>query len=352
MLMLGLYVTGDVPFTTVYLHGLVLDEHGQKMSKSKGNVVNPLDIVDEYGSDAMRMGIITGQSAGNNQPFGLSKVVGARNFANKLWNIARYVEDKVGDRKDLADPQPTSDADHWILARLAVATDTVSAHLEAYRFAEAYETAYHFVWDDFADWYIEASKSQENLPLLAYTLESILKIMHPFAPFVTETIWQTLGWIPDSLLATSSWPTIPAADKKLVARFEDVRGIMRAVGVTNQTMVYRNAPVLADNADLIARLARLQAVQESPEPAGVKLTGTKHEVRLSIDDDEASAYIDRLAAKRADQEKTISQLEGRLKNKSYVDNAPKAVVEQTRSQLEGAKTRLESIKQEVTRFGV
>jgi len=357
MLMLGLYVTGDVPFKTVYLHGLVLDEHGQKMSKSKGNVVNPLDIVDEYGSDAMRMGIITGQSAGNNQPFGLSKIVGARNFANKLWNIARYVEDKIGDKKKLGEPAPQTDADHWILERLGQTAATMDAHLGSYRFAEAYETLYHFVWDDFADWYIEASKAQDNLPLLAYTLEAILKIMHPFAPFLTETIWQTLGWKPDSVLATELWPVVLDADKEQVQRFmivkeivTETRAIMRAVGVTDQTLLYRKAPVVADNADLIARLARLQAVQESPEPAGVKLTQTTYEVRLAIDNDTAKAYTTRLADKRTDQERVIVQLEGRLKNKSYVDNAPEAVVEQTRTQLEEAKVRLESIAQEMKRF--
>lgn len=358
MLMLGLYITGDVPFTTVYLHGLVLDEHGQKMSKSKGNVVNPQEIVDQYGSDALRMGIITGQSAGNNQPFGLSKVVGARNFANKLWNIARYVEDKVGDITQLGEPAAKTDADHWIVARLADAASTISAHLEAYRFSEAYDTLYHFVWDDFADWYIEASKTEENLPLLAYALESILKIAHPFAPFVTETIWQTLAWIPDSLLATSSWPTIPQANEKSASRFEEIkrivseaREIMRAVGVANQTLLYHKAPVIADNADLIGRLARLQDVQESPEPSGVQLTGSTYEVRLALSTDVATAYIAKLTDKQAQEEKAIAQFEARLANKSYVHNAPKEVVAQTRSQLEEAKARLMNIKAEIKRFG-
>jgi valyl-tRNA synthetase len=261
MLMLGLYVTGDIPFKTVYLHGLILDEHGQKMSKSKGNVINPMEIVDEYGSDAMRMGIITGQSAGNNQPFGLPKVVGARNFCNKLWNIARYVEEKVGDRKKLPAVTATSDADHWILARLNDTATKIADYLESYRFSEAYETLYHFVWDDFADWYIEASKAEENKALLAYTLETVLVIAHPFAPFLTETVWQTLAWAPDTILASGEWPaTIPASDKKRVSAFESVkeivsetRAIMKAAGVSKTNLYYTNAPLVQANAALIAR---------------------------------------------------------------------------------------------------
>jgi valyl-tRNA synthetase len=358
MLMLGLYVTGEVPFKTVYLHGLILDEHGQKMSKSKGNVVNPIEIADEYGADALRMGLITGMSAGNNQPFGIPKVVGARNFCNKLWNIARYVEDKVGDKHKVGEPTAVTDADHWILARLQATVTGIADYLEAYRFAEAYEMLYHFVWDDLADWYIEASKAEENLPLLAYTLESILQIAHPFAPFLTETIWQTLAWAPDTLLATSQWPTVPAADKQQVRRFNEVkdivtetRAIIQAVGVPTPVMLYTKAPVVAANEALIGRLARLERVEASPAPAGVKLTGTKYEVRLGISDDAANAYVDKLAVKRTDEERAITQFEGRLQNKAYVQNAPEAVVAQTREQLAEAQARLENIKQEMRRFG-
>jgi valyl-tRNA synthetase len=358
MLMLGLYVTGDVPFKAVYLHGLILDEHGQKMSKSKGNVVNPIEITDEYGADALRMGLITGMSAGNNQPFGIPKVIGARNFCNKLWNIARYVEGVVGDRRKIGMPTAKTDADHWILARLHDAATDIAAHLDDYRFSEAYELLYHFVWDDFADWYIEASKAEENLPLLAYTLESILQIAHPFAPFLTETIWQTLAWAPDTLLATSSWPVIMASDSKLARRFESVkdivteaRAIIQAVEVNTPMMHYHQAPVVAANEALIARLARLSGVQPAEVPAGVKLTSTTYEVRLDISDAAAAAYVDKLTGKQVDVERTIAQFEGRLKNKAYVQNAPAAVVAQTREQLADAEARLASIKQEMQRFG-
>ena len=359
MLMLGLYITGEVPFKVVYLHGLVLDEHGQKMSKSKGNVVNPLDVSSEYGADALRLGLITGQSAGNNQPFGLPKVIGARNFCNKLWNIARYVEDKVGDRKTLGDPQPKTDTDHWILHRLKQTADGIAAYLDDYRFSEAYEMLYHFVWDDFADWYIEASKAEENKELLAYTLESILIIGHPFAPFLTETIWQTLSWAPDTLLATSTWPEIMKSDTKRAHAFEEIKGIvtearaiMKAVGVTKTVMHYDHAPLIAENAALITRLAHLERIEEGVTYAGVQLTQIKYEASLAIDPDVAQKYAAKLKEQQQTEVGVIQRLEGRLSNKSYVENAPATVVEQTKKQLEEAKAHLENLEQEAIRFKV
>jgi valyl-tRNA synthetase len=356
MLMLGLYITGEVPFKTVYLHGLVLDEHGQKMSKSKGNVVNPMDFIGEYGSDALRMGLITGQSAGNNQPFGLPKVIGARNFCNKLWNIARYVEGIVEDRPNLPAPAAQSDADHWVLLRLKQTADLIAKNLENYRFSEAYDTLYHFVWDDFADWYIEASKAEENKPLLAFALESILKLAHPFAPFLTETIWQTLAWEDGTMLVTSTWPEIPAAAAERAAAFESVkeiigeaRAVMKAVSVPKTTLFFKDAPLVQANAALITRLAHLDAVVEQGE-GGVKLTQTKADVRLDISEDVAQKYAAKLKEREASETEAIKRLEARLSNTSYVDHAPEAVVAQTREQLEDAKQRLESVKQEALRF--
>ncbi|HEV2412403.1 MAG TPA: valine--tRNA ligase, partial [Candidatus Saccharimonadales bacterium] len=194
MIMLGLYVTGEIPFRDVYLHGMVLDEQGQKMSKSKGNVLNPQEAIDEFGSDALRMGLIANRSAGSNQAYSSAATIAGRNFCNKLWNIARYIEDKIGDRYKNRTPTPISLVDHWFLGRLKTQANKVTRLLDSYRFAEAFEIVYHLVWDDFADWYIEASKLEPNDSVLAYSLETILKLVHPFAPFVTETIWQTLKW--------------------------------------------------------------------------------------------------------------------------------------------------------------
>jgi valyl-tRNA synthetase len=358
MIMMGLYVTGDIPFKTVYLHGLVLDEHGQKMSKSKGNVMNPIDVVDEYGSDAVRMGVITGQSAGNNQPFGRPKVIAARNFCNKLWNVARYVEDRAGeDFKPNLKPEATSDADHWVLRKLQQTADAIADDLESYRFAEAYDKLYHFVWDDFADWYIEASKAQPNKELLAFALGAILKIAHPFAPFVTETIWQTLEWSPDTMLVTSEWPIIPKSGQKQYQAFEEVkmivmetRAIVKALGVRDVALHYRATPLIDGNAELIKRLARLKEVTVGTEQGGVALTQTTHQVWLDIDSEKARAYATKLAEQQKAESAAISRLEGRLANKSYVEQAPAVVVEQTRAQLAEAQTRLQAIQEEMTRF--
>jgi valyl-tRNA synthetase len=358
MIMLGLYITDEVPFKAVYLHGLILDEHGQKMSKSKGNVINPMDIVDEYGSDAMRMGIITGQTAGNNQPFGLPKVVSARNFANKLWNIARYVEDKIGEQYG-ADPiEAKTSADQWLLSKLQQTTDGIALDLDNYRFAEAYDKLYHFVWDDFADWYIEASKAEDNVALLAYALESILAIAHPFAPFLTETIWQTLGW-KDTLLAASEWPTIKAGDKQGSDDFEkikelitEVRSVLKNVGLRETTLDYLDEASIRDNSEVIKRMAHLAELHPVKSSNGLKLTQSSFEAWLAIEADVAQRYAAKLEEQRKREAEAIARLEARLSNKGYVDHAPEQVVAQTKQQLIDAQERLEAIKIEEVRFTV
>jgi valyl-tRNA synthetase len=357
MIMMGLYVTDEIPFKAVYLHGLILDEHGQKMSKSKGNVINPMEIVDQYGSDALRMGIITGQTAGNNQPFGLPKVVSARNFANKLWNVARYVEDKVGDRKHVGSVEAKTDADHWMLSKLQHTTDALADDLENYRFAEAYETLYHFVWDDFADWYIEASKTEENLPLLAYALENVLIIAHPFAPFLTETIWQTLSWQTDEILAASKWPEIKGGDKKRSQSFEiikalitEVRSILKNLELQKSELEYRDVPALGANAEVVKRMARLSELKEVKKSLGLRLTQSGVNAWLAIEPDVAKRYTAKLEEKRKAETETVTRLADRLGNEGYVQNAPEHVIAQTREQLAEAQARLEAIKAEEGRF--
>ena len=359
MIMLGLYITGEVPFKDVYLHGLVLDEHGQKMSKSKGNVVNPIDIVKEYGSDALRMGLLTGQTPGNNQPFGLPKVVAARNFCNKLWNIARYVEDTVGDDYHFRhEPKAKTPADHWMLTKLQQLSEQMDAFLEQYRFSEAYDALYHFVWNDFADWYLEAGKGEPNKPTLAYALESILKLAHPFAPFVTETIWQTLKWEGDSLLATSSWPKASKADAKKGAEFEEIKNIVTEIRLIRRATHLRSGLELYHSGDdflsahttLIKRLASLDDIKSVRDGHGLHLTTTKHVCWLNIDEETANNYLHELKEQKTSQVKYIEQLETRLSNKAYVDKAPKALVEETKQQLEDAKVQLQKIEEEYTRF--
>lgn len=358
MLMFGLYVTGKVPFESVYLHGLVLDEHGAKMSKSKGNVIDPMVKVDQFGSDAFRMGIIAGQTPGNNQPYDESKLIGARNFCNKLWNVARFIEDKLGDQANLnVSPEPQTPADHWMMCKLQRTTGVVSELLDDNRLGEASEAVYHLLWDDLADWYIEASKTALTPSVLAYSLQTVLTLAHPFAPFVTETIWQTLSGSDSSLLATSSWPVVPDADRKLAKQFEqaqaivtEARAISSALKTTELTLYYHSSPELDNQDDLIAQLTRLTVKASDDQPSGLQLKQTKHAVWLDVSTKAAKAYTDDLAAQKQQQEQLIKQLQGRLSNKSYVKNAPEAVVQQTKDQLADAEAKLAAIQTDYERF--
>ncbi len=358
MIMLGLYVTGEVPFREVYIHGYVMAEDGSKMSKSIGNVVDPLPVIDQYGSDALRMGVIAGRAPAVNRGYDPRRVEEARNFCNKLWNIARYVEGALGSSyRPGSTPEPQSAADHWVLYRLQQSTEVISKHLDNYRFSEAYETLYHFVWDDVADWYIEASKTQQGRDMLGYALETVLKLAHPFAPFVTETIWQTLYSDTDSLLITSAWPKPQGGRKAEADEFEQIRAIItevraltRALGISKPNLYYTDVPFLAANAELLSRMGGLGSVTEVESGTGLKLTSTKHHCWLDVDSDMLKAYADKLTEQIAAQERTAAQLQARLDNKSYVANAPKEVVQQTKDQLKEAQDTLERLRAEQTRF--
>ena len=359
MILATTYATGQVPFKDVYLHGLVRAEDGKKMSKSRpASIIDPLDIIPKYGTDALRMALIMGVTPGNDQSWGWGKIEANQHFCNKLWNIARYIEDVVGDGTDRGAVKPASAADHWILSKLQQYQYAVGGDLDNYRFSEAYDTLYHFIWDDLADWYIEASKAAPNKPLLAYLLEAVLTLTHPFAPFVTETIWQTLGWEEDSILAARTLQDVPKSDKQAAAEFaeiqaivKEVRLVLNALKVSGVTLYYSDVSVLRDNAEIIKRLGRLEAVAETKDGAGLRLTGTKYTCWLDIDKRAAQAYARELAGKGAKQKVVIKQLEARLANKSYVNNAPKEVIEQTRQQLTEASGLLAGIEQEQQRFG-
>ncbi len=358
MILSTTYMTGEIPFKDVYLHGLVRAEDGKKMSKSRPeSIIDPLDVIPKYGTDALRMALIMGVSLGNDQSWGWSKIEANRNFCNKLWNIARYIEDIVGDETGREDVQAVSAADHWALHKLEVAQTKIGQDLDKYRFSEAYDTLYHFVWDDIADWYIEASKAQTNKSLLAYLLEAVLTLAHPFAPFVTETIWQTLAWEDGTILATRELLKIPKSDAKQASNFAEIQAIVtevrfitKALRVSGSTLYYAAVPFLSENAEIIKSLGRLQAVTEVSDGSGLNLTSTKYNCWLDIDKGTARTYLTELEGKRDKQLQSIKQLEGRLSNKSYVDNAPTKVVEQTKDQLTEAKELLESIEQEAKRF--
>ncbi len=359
MILSTTYATRQIPFKTVYLHGLIRAEDGKKMSKSRPeSIIDPLDVIPKYGTDALRMALIMGVTPGNDQNWGWGKVEANRNFCNKLWNIARYVEGVLGDHYTPGStPQPSTNADHWVLRRLQHSTELISGHLDNYRFSEAYDVLYHFIWDDVADWYIEASKSQQSRELLGYILETILKLAHPFAPFVTETIWQTLYSGTDSLLITSSWPKPQKGNKKAANEFEALRGIItetrtlvKQLGLAKPTLYYTDVPFLSSNAAILARMGSLDAVSEVSSGSGLQLTGTPYRCWLDVDTGMLKAYADKLTEQITAQERVLVQLRGRMSNKSYTTNAPKAVVEQTKEQLAEAEATLERLHSELTRF--
>ena len=357
MIMLGLYATDKVPFKHVYLHGLILDEHGQKMSKSKGNVINPMKSIAEYGSDALRLGIVGNRSAGQNQAFATSKVIAGRNFCNKLWNIARFIEDKLGESYVPGIAEPKSLADHWIIRELNKTAADIDQQLEGYRFAEAGESVYHAIWDDVADWYIEASKTEENLDMMAYVLDTSLKLAHPFAPFVTETIWQSLGWHsnPSDMLITTAWPESKEHDDIAAGEFTrlqklvvEARYVMSELpGNEKYALLYQKDTLIDDNRDLIRHLAKVKEVTEVDQAKGLRLASSGREAWLDVDAETLYEHQTNLETRLAETRDFVKNLEGRLSNESYVSKAPAHLVEESRSQLETKKALIERLEDEL-----
>ena len=331
---------------------MVLDEKGQKMSKSKGNVLNPMEVIAEYGSDAMRMGIIASRSAAQSQAFSTGKVVAARNFCNKLWNVARFIEASVGEVTPSPDPEPHSMADHWIISRLNEAAETTANLLKDHRFSEASETIYHALWDDVADWYVEVSKVENHSSMSAHVLDTILRITHPFAPFVTETIWQSLSWH-DTLLAGETWPTQKPYNEMMAAEFErlkllvgEARYVMSELpGNTRYSILYMDDSLVADNAEIISKLAHAKSVEHIDQARGLRLAASGRDAWLDLDAETLYEHQTNLEKRLAETHAAIKTLRARLSNESYVAKAPAALVVESKTQLaekETLVTRLEA----------
>lgn len=358
MIMLGLYTTNKIPFKEVFLHGLILDEHGQKMSKSKGNVVNPMEIIDKYGSDALRIGIVMNRSAGQAQAFSEASVIAGRNFCNKLWNIARYIEDKAEQSKvsdsAVADAKPQTIADHWILARLDQARINLDSHIQNYRFAEAVDTIYHAIWDDLADWYIEASKVEADAAFMRRVLSIALRLAHPFAPFVTETIWTTIRG-EESLLISQPWPGELEYSKTKAKDFEFVMELVNSVrNITSQLpnrkyrLVYNDNDKVGEYAELIASLAKLKDIKHDHTPHGLKIVLPHSITWLELSDEELNSYKDDLQVKLESLKNEVYTLERRLENKGYVEKAPEALVEETHRQLADKKRQTTHLAEQLS----
>lgn len=357
MVMLGLYMTGQVPFKDVFLHGLILDQHGKKMSKSKGNVVNPMEIIAKYGSDALRVGIVMNRSAGQAQAFSEASVIAGRNFCNKLWNIARYIENRAGDGvtvDQVENAKPVTVADHWILAKLDQAREQLNGHIANYRFAEAMETVYHVIWDNLADWYIEASKTEADPAFMRRVLSIALRLVHPFAPFVSETIWTTIRG-KESLLISQPWPKPLRYNKDRAADFDKVIALVSELryaisqlpNTKKYTLTYNDNRVVEENRQLIKNLAKLAAVKHDSTPVGLKVISGRSLSWLVLTDEEVAEYKDKLSQQLEKLKNEIYALEKRLSNKGYIDKAPANLVQETRDSLADKKRESTHIAEEI-----
>ena len=385
MIMMGLYVTGEVPFREVYLHGLVLDEHGLKMSKSKGNVINPMDMVAKYGSDAFRLGILRGRSAGMNQAFSENSVVSGRNLCNKLWNISRLVQNIVDEDADEAPNHSSSGrsgalaqvlgpseegsaassdytndnmGEDWICREINECVKQVESCMENYRFAEAVEALYSTIWDKYADWFIESQKIYRNVPLLKKTLETLLVALHPFAPFVTEAIWQNLSWT-DGMIINAEWPSLLKFDPITAEQFQrlmlvvsEVRGTLAALPEAHRgkkyPLMYDNDALVEENILLVQTLTKVPAVTAlEGAPRGLRLALANHELYLDVPEKVVADYRDALTNKIMAVGKELDALNARLMNPSYVERAPAHLVKETRDGVEEKTALIERLKQQL-----
>lgn len=359
MIMMGVYVTGEVPFKEVYLHGLVLDAHGKKMSKSKGNVISPMELVAKCGSDAFRLGILRGRSAGMNQAFSENSVIAGRNLCNKLWNISRLVQNIVDTDGDVNGDYTTLNmGEDWICREINECLKQVEKDMRDYRFAEAVEVLHQTIWDKYADWFIESQKIFRNVPLLKKTLETILIGLHPFAPFVTEAIWQNLSWT-EGFIITEKWPTRLVYDPITAEQFEtlrtiisEVRGTLQALPGTNNAkkyaLLYGDDSLIEDNILLIQTLTRVPSVNSTNgAPRGLRLALANHELYLDVPEKVVAAYRDALTEKILSVGRELDALNARMLNPNYVDKAPMHLVKETTDQIAEKTALIERLKSEL-----
>ena len=383
MILMTTYVLGDIPFEKVYLHGLVRDEQGRKMSKSLGNVINPLDTISKYGADATRLSLVLGNTPGNDVKLSEEKIAGFRNFTNKLWNISRFMLLNIPEPKfDIKKPKAKTLADEWILGNLDGVINMVTMSLEKYQLSGAGDLLRTFTWDQLADWYLEIAKIESASPadkdskteILNYILNTILKLWHPFMPFVTEEIWSEI-YGADKMLMIETWPwSLPLAkgesewvldSEKVLNDFNLIRDVITSIRslradnkiepvkkVSVLISAGKTAKLLEDNRAIIETLARLETltiapVIEKPKTAAGVVLG---EVEIFVD---LAGLVDlakekeRLQKELAELTPYITGLEKKLSNEEFVKNAPPAVVDKERAKLSEAQEKMEKIKNQL-----
>ncbi len=390
MVMMGLEDTGDIPFHTIYLHGLIRDEKGEKMSKVKGNVLNPIDTLEKYGTDALRFALSTGTAPGNDIKLNAARLESGRNFANKIWNAARFIirsiEPHGTETQIQRDRLPVED--RWILSRLNYTISSVTSLMEACQFGEAQRQIYDFIWGEFCDWYIEIAKirlrtgekeTPSPIPVLVHVLETSLRLLHPYMPFVTEELWQNLksrlpsDWTEAESIMVATYPAAeksaidPQAEKVMESLIDIIHAIRNARAqyrvasnrwIEAQIYAGELTPVLTPHTEAIETLARAKPVtfqdkEEDGSPSKDTLVLVLKELEVAIP---MASMVD-LEAERKRWQKEIEQsqaevsrLEARLADKQFLTKAPAAVVDKERNKLVERKDKLVRLKQQLGRL--
>lgn len=373
MMMMGMHFMKEVPFHTVYIHAIVRDEKGQKMSKTKGNVVDPLQLIDEYGADALRFTLAAMAAQGRDIKLATSRVEGYRNFGTKLWNAARFCEMNECVRVEGFDPaQVKETVNKWIVGEAARSAAEITTAIEAYRFNDAAGAAYRFVWNVFCDWYLEFIKpllmgddeaaKAETRATAAWALDQILLVLHPFMPFVTEELWQRTGEQGpkrETMLVTAQWPVMtglgdPASDREMdwVIRFisevRSVRAEMNVPAGAKIELLIKDASAeslarLARHRSLIDRLARLSSVEIATDiPHGaIQLVLDEATLILPlaslIDVDAETARLRKELGKLEDE---VKKIDAKLGNAKFLAGAPEHVVEEQRERKSDAQAAM------------
>ena len=368
---------GVPPFNTVFFHGLVRDAQGRKMSKSLGNGVDPLEIIAKYGADALRFTLATGNSPGNDMRFSDDKVEASRNFANKIWNAARFIRMNIDGKETPAGlPETLTAADRWILSRYNTVVREVTDNLDHFELGVAVAKLYDFLWDEFCDWYIEFAKilmqddatAQGARQVLVYVLRNTLQLLHPFMPFITEEIWQSLPHDGESIMV-AQWPkydeALNSADTE--RRMTDVMDAIRAVRNRRSEM---NVPpskkahvfvataepeVFAENLPLMQRLAYASGVTLGDAfdmPGAVTMVTRNAKLYIPMDElvDKAAERA-RLTKERESVVKQLTQCDAKLGNETFLSKAPAQVVEGVRTNAESLRKKLALIDESLAALG-
>jgi valyl-tRNA synthetase len=378
MMMMGLHFMKEVPFHDVYIHALVRDERGQKMSKSKGNVIDPLAVIDEYGADALRFTLAAMAAQGRDIKLSSQRVEGYRNFATKLWNAARFTEINGCARDSAFDPRKVQETlNRWIAHETASTADQVTTAIRAYKFNDAAGAIYRFVWNVYCDWYLELIKAvltgpdgaakSETRAAAVWALDQILKLLHPFMPFVTEELWRVTGAGRETLLALSDWPSLEGlGDAQAEAEIGWVIDLITSIRSVRAEINVNVALPLAmikvgDHvwgraqrwSEFIKRMAKISSVNRIPipKPGTLQLI-----VRGEIVGLELAGLVD-LAAERARLTKElakcdadIARVDAKLGNPNFVARAPEEVVEEEKEKREEALTRKAKIAEALQRL--